>query len=84
MRSLKFFLEIRVIQNINLTNEKISSIYLMQDAYIDKLMKNYQININLKASSISLSVSSTKLVALDVVSMTTSMLEFDDELIFYL
>jgi hypothetical protein len=36
MRSLKFFLEMRVIQNINFINEKISSIYLMQDAYIDK------------------------------------------------
>ncbi len=38
----------RVIQTID-------SIYLVQDAYIDKLVKNYQINTNLKTSHISLS-----------------------------
>ncbi len=48
MKSLKFFLEMRVIQSLE-------SIHLVQDAYIDKLIKNYQININLKTSSISLS-----------------------------
>jgi hypothetical protein len=47
MKPLKFFLEIRVIQDIDL---KTSSIYLVQDAYIAKLVKNYQINTNLKAS----------------------------------
>ncbi len=40
MRSLKFFLEIRIIQKLN-------SIYLVQDAYIDKLVRNYQIQTNL-------------------------------------
>jgi hypothetical protein len=49
MRSIKFFLEIRVIQTID-------SIYLMQDIYIDKLVKDYKININSKASHISLSI----------------------------
>jgi hypothetical protein len=49
MKSVKFFLEIRVIQSID-------SIYLMQDIYIDKLVKNYAINTNCKAPSISLSV----------------------------
>ncbi len=48
MKSLKFFLEMRIIQSIDF-------VYLVQDAYIDKLVKNYQINTNLKASSISLS-----------------------------
>ncbi len=49
MRSIKFFLEIRVIQTIE-------SIYLVQDTYIDKLVKNYKININSKASLTSLSI----------------------------
>ncbi len=49
MKSMKFFLKIRVIQSID-------SIYLMQDIYIDKLIKNYKININSKASLISLSI----------------------------
>ncbi len=49
MRSIKFFLEIRIIQTIE-------SIYLMQDTYIDKLVKNYKININSKVSLISLSI----------------------------
>ncbi len=48
MKSMKFFLEIRVIQN--------DSIYLVQDTYIDKLVKDYKININSKASLISLSI----------------------------
>ncbi len=48
MRSMKFFLEIRIIQN--------DSIYLVQDTYIDKLIKNYKINTNSKASLISLSI----------------------------
>jgi hypothetical protein len=45
---MKFFLEIRIIQN--------DSIYLVQDTYIDKLIKNYKINTNSKASLISLSI----------------------------
>ncbi len=49
MKSIKFFLEIRIIQ-------KIDSIYLVQDTYIDKLVKDYKININSKASSILLSI----------------------------
>jgi hypothetical protein len=49
MRQMKFFLEIRIIHTIE-------SIYLMQDIYIDKLIKDYQININFKASFISLSM----------------------------
>jgi hypothetical protein len=49
MKSIKFFLEIRVIQTID-------SIYLVQDTYIDKLVKNYKININSKASFTSLSI----------------------------
>ncbi len=49
MKSIKFFLKIRVIQTID-------SIYLMQDIYIDKLIKNYKININSKMSFISLSI----------------------------
>ncbi len=51
MKSLKFFLEIRVIQNIAK-----ETIHLMQNTYIDKLVKNYQINTNLKTSFISLSL----------------------------
>ncbi len=54
MRSLKFFLEMRIIQSIDF-------VYLVQDAYIDTLVKNYQININVKASSISLSLSENDL-----------------------
>ncbi len=49
MRSIKFFLDVRIIQTIEL-------IYLMQDTYIDKLMKNYKINTNCKTSSTSLSI----------------------------
>jgi hypothetical protein len=49
MKSIKFFLKIKIIQTIDL-------IYLVQDTYIDKLAKNYAININSKASSISLSI----------------------------
>ncbi len=49
MKSIKFFLKIRIIQ-------KFDSIFLMQDTYIDKLMKNYAINTNCKASSTSLSI----------------------------
>ncbi len=48
MKSIKFFLKIRIIQTID-------SIYLMQDTYIDKLIKNYTIS-NFKASSTSLSI----------------------------
>jgi hypothetical protein len=48
MESVKFFLGVRVIQ--------IGSIYLVQDTYIDKLVKDYKINTNSKASSISLSI----------------------------
>jgi hypothetical protein len=51
MKSMKFFLDVRVIHDLN-----VETIYSMQDIYIDKLIKNYQININFKASSISLSV----------------------------
>jgi hypothetical protein len=51
MRQMKFFLEIRIIQDQNA-----ETIHLVQDIYIDKLVKNYKININSKASSISLSV----------------------------
>ncbi len=49
MKSIKFFLKIKIIQTID-------SIYLMQDIYIDELMKNYAININCKVLSISLSM----------------------------
>jgi hypothetical protein len=48
MKSIKFFLKIRIIQTID-------SIYLLQDTYIDKWVKNYAIN-NLKASSTFLSI----------------------------
>ncbi len=34
MKSMKFFLNVRIIQTIN-------SIYLIQDIYIDKLVKDY-------------------------------------------
>jgi hypothetical protein len=37
IRSIKFFLEVRIIQTID-------SIYWVQDTYIDKLAKNYAIN----------------------------------------
>ncbi len=56
MRFVKFFLEIRVIQTIDSIYQTINSIYLVQDIYIDKLIKNYAININSKTSSISLSI----------------------------
>jgi hypothetical protein len=46
---MKFFLEIRIIQTFE-------SIYLVQNIYIDKLVKNYKINTNAKASSIPLSI----------------------------
>ncbi len=49
MKSIKFFLNVKIIQTIDL-------IYLMQDTYIDKLTKNYAININFKALSTSLSI----------------------------
>ncbi len=49
MSHVKFFLRIRIIQTIE-------SIYLVQDTYIDKLVKNYKININSKASFTSLSI----------------------------
>ncbi len=49
MRQMKFFLEIRIIQTFE-------SIYLVQNIYIDKLVKNYKINTNAKASSIPLSI----------------------------
>jgi hypothetical protein len=48
MRPVKFFLGVRVIQT--------GSIYLVQDIYIDKLVKDYKINTNSKASLISLSI----------------------------
>jgi hypothetical protein len=48
MKSIKFFLEIKVIQ--------INSIYLVQNIYIDKLIKDYKININSKTSFIFLSI----------------------------
>jgi hypothetical protein len=48
MRSIKFFLEIRTIQ--------IDSIFLVQDTYIDKLVKNYKIDTNSKTSFTSLSI----------------------------
>jgi hypothetical protein len=49
MEPIKFFLGVRVIQTIG-------SIYLVQDVYIDKLVKDYAINTNCKASSTSLSI----------------------------
>jgi hypothetical protein len=59
MRSMKFFLEIRIIQTID-------SIYLMQDIYIDKLVKHYKININSKTSSTSLSIEDIESFEIDV------------------
>ncbi len=62
MKSVKFFLEVRIIETINSIHlmqeiiETINSIHLMQDIYIDKLVKDYAIDTNLKASLISLSV----------------------------
>ncbi len=50
MKSLKFFLEIKIIQDIN-----VDFVYLVQDAYIDKSVKNYQINTTLKTLFMSLS-----------------------------
>ncbi len=49
MRLIKFFLDVRIIQTIE-------SIYLVQDTYIDKLIKNYKINTNSKVLFISLSI----------------------------
>jgi hypothetical protein len=49
MKSIKFFLDVRIIQTIE-------SIYLVQDTYIDKLVKNYKINTNSKASLTSLPI----------------------------
>jgi hypothetical protein len=43
----------------------------MQDIYIDKLVKNYQININLKASFISLSIEGIESFKRDVDSSRT-------------
>jgi hypothetical protein len=48
---LKFFLRMRVIQRFDV-------IYLVQDAYVEKLIKKYEISINQKTSSISLSYQS--------------------------
>ncbi len=45
--TLKFFLRMRVIQRSDV-------IYLVQDAYAEKLIKKYEISINQKTSSISL------------------------------
>jgi DNA-binding Lrp family transcriptional regulator len=49
--TLKFFLRVRVIQRSDV-------IYLVQDAYVEKLIKKYEISINQKTSSISLSYQS--------------------------
>jgi predicted GNAT superfamily acetyltransferase len=49
--TLKFFLKMRVIQRLDV-------IYLVQDAYAEKLIKKYEISINQKTSSISLSYQS--------------------------
>jgi hypothetical protein len=51
MRQVKFFLEVRTIQN-----QSVETISLVQDIYIDKLVKDYKIDTNSKASSISLSI----------------------------
>jgi hypothetical protein len=49
--TLKFFLRMRVIQRSDV-------IYLVQDAYVEKLIKEYKISINQKTSSILLSYQS--------------------------
>jgi hypothetical protein len=59
IKSMKFLLKIRIIQTID-------SIYLVQDIYNDKLIKNYKIDINLKASLISLSIEDIKSFQEDV------------------
>ena len=51
LKSMTFFLEIRVIYD-----EKDNTISLMQDDYMNKLAKIYQINISIKSSIISLSI----------------------------
>ena len=51
LKSMTFFLEVRVIHD-----EKDSTINLMQDDYMNKLAKIYQINISIKSSIISLSI----------------------------
>jgi hypothetical protein len=44
---MKFFLKVRIIQN-----QSVETIHLVQDIYIDKLVKNYKIDTNSKASFI--------------------------------
>jgi hypothetical protein len=61
MRQMKFFLKIKVIQDQN-----VETIHLMQDIYIDKLVKSYKIDINSKASFISLSVEEIESFSEDV------------------
>jgi hypothetical protein len=46
---LKFFLDVRIIQD-----REAEIVYLVQDAYAEKLIKEYEISINQKTSSISL------------------------------
>jgi L-rhamnose mutarotase len=60
MRSIKFFLEIKIIQTIDLIYQTIESIYLIQNIYIDKLIKNYAINTKSKASFIFFSIKDIK------------------------
>jgi hypothetical protein len=51
LNTLKLFLSVRIIQRSDV-------IYLVQDAYVEKLIKEYEISINQKTSSISLSYQS--------------------------
>jgi hypothetical protein len=51
--TLKFFLGVRIIQD-----RETRIVYLVQDAYAEKLIKEYEISINQKTSSISLSYQS--------------------------
>ncbi len=48
---MKFFLEVKIIQDQN-----VETIHLVQDIYIDKLVKDYKINTNSKTSFISSSI----------------------------
>ncbi len=56
MRQVKFFLDVKIIQTIN-------SIDLVQNIYIDKLVKNYKtdiINLNVSSTSLSMKFADTK------------------------
>jgi hypothetical protein len=57
LKKIKHFLEIRVI--IQDENDNDRTVYLVQDAYVDKLMKEYEISEKFEKFQISLSSSST-------------------------